>query len=103
MTLENYLSDMEPTFQPGLEMDRKDNDGNYEPNNVVWKTSRQNANNRRVTVFVDTPRGRMKQSDAAELAGLPLDVFDNRRRKGWSMDRLFDPEERPKLRSSTPA
>lgn len=34
--IENFINDMYPTFQNGLTLDRKNNDGNYEPSNCRW-------------------------------------------------------------------
>lgn len=43
----NFLRDMESTFRDGLELDRIDNNGNYEPSNCQWTTHSKNMINRR--------------------------------------------------------
>jgi hypothetical protein len=42
-----FVEDMRPTYRHGLELDRIDNNGHYEPGNVRWATHSQNADNRR--------------------------------------------------------
>ena len=43
----NFLSDMVPTWQKGLTLDRKNNDGNYEPENCRWVTWGEQGFNKR--------------------------------------------------------
>lgn len=44
---ENFLADMGER-PADLQLDRIDNDGNYEPSNCRWVTSKQNCNNRNI-------------------------------------------------------
>lgn len=51
-SFEVFLQDVGERPHPGLTLDRIDNDGNYEPGNVRWATSKQQNNNRRArTVY----------------------------------------------------
>lgn len=52
LAFSNFSEDMLPTWKSGMEIDRRDNSGNYEPGNCRWVTSRVNSNNKRTNVFV---------------------------------------------------
>ena len=45
--IRNYLSDLPDGYFEGAEIDRIDNNGDYEPGNVRWATASQNCDNRR--------------------------------------------------------
>ena len=39
-------------YKEGMQIDRKDNNGNYEPSNCHWVTPKKNSRNRRNTVYL---------------------------------------------------
>ena len=51
-----FWADMGPTWAPGLTLDRKDNDGHYEPGNCRWVSMETQANNRRGSLPVNMAR-----------------------------------------------
>ena len=53
---ENFWSDMGPSWQPGLTLDRIDNNGHYAPGNCRWVDARTQAHNRRGALPVNMAR-----------------------------------------------
>ncbi len=45
-SFENFFADMGYLYKKGLAIDRKNNDGNYEPKNCRWATQKQQQRNR---------------------------------------------------------
>ena len=56
-------------YEKGLDLDRKDNDGNYEPSNCRWITRRENTNNRRNTVTINVDGLELPDTEWAEKIG----------------------------------
>src|SRR3954471_11123023 len=65
VSFEAFWRDMGPTYQPGLTIDRLENDSGYSTENCDWRTRKEQSNNRR------PPRKRSTTSLTQDLsAGL---------------------------------
>lgn len=58
--LENFIADMYPSYFKGAEIDRKDVNGNYEPDNCQWLTHSEQAANKQNTIYL-TLNGRTQR------------------------------------------
>jgi hypothetical protein len=84
-----FLSDVGTRPSQQHSIDRIDSNGHYEPGNVRWASSKEQARNTRRNRFVLYLGQRVCIAEAAELSGIPPDTLKQRVRRGWDSDRLF--------------
>lgn len=84
-----FVKDVGRRPSPRHEIDRIDNDGNYEPGNVRWATRREqmtNVSNNRIVQFrgVDC-----RASALSHEFGVPNSTFHKRLDNGWDVERAL--------------
>lgn len=101
---ENFADDMGPKPSPIHSLDRKDANGNYEPENCKWSTPTEQARNRRRTVFVEHEGRRQKMADLIATAKVPSCTVWHRVKWGWPIDEALNIPKggRPTKRVATP-
>lgn len=87
---ENFKADMQLGFLPGMEIDRRDNNGNYEPSNCRWTNSKVNSRNQEKTVRVQWEGSTFALCDLAERYGHPTKrVYQRYVTYGWTLERAL--------------
>jgi hypothetical protein len=87
-----FYSDMGPRPSATHSLDRKNNDGHYEPGNVVWADKITQANNRRTNRIVDYRGASMTVAQAVRAAGSVVNKTTalHRLNKGWDATRAVE-------------
>lgn len=84
-----FVKDMGPRPTPKHELDRKDNNGHYEPSNCHWVTRREQLQNTRRNKLISFGGETLTLAAWGRKLGLPNLLINARLRSGWSVARAL--------------
>lgn len=79
--------------QPGATLERRDNDGDYEPGNCLWATRKEQMRNQRVTRRVVIEGREYIAADLADIAEVKTDTIVERVRRALSFEGVIGMEK----------
>lgn len=88
-SFDNFLADMGERPE-GKTLDRIDNDGNYEPGNCKWSTTKEQSLNKRNSLKAIYLGKLTPLIELAALKGLPLKVLVWRLKNDWELNRALE-------------
>jgi hypothetical protein len=88
--VENFIEDMGLRLGKNYELDRIENNGNYEPGNCRWTTRIVNMRNKRTNLVIEFNGESKTASEWSEVTGIACNVIANRiSRYGWSVEKAL--------------
>lgn len=85
-----FIADMGPSYFKGATIERKNVNGDYEPNNCIWATRRQQSINRRSNIMISYAGKTQCLADWAEELGIAYKTLHQRiKAHKWSVERAF--------------
>jgi hypothetical protein len=75
---------MFPTWKRGLQIERINNNGNYEPSNCRWATRLEQGKNKRNNFMIECNSRRLHLSEWARITGLVRTTISKRIKRGMS-------------------
>ena len=96
-----FVEDIEEAIGPlpykGAHLDRKNNDGDFKPSNMMWSTPKENYNNRRTNHYIKFRGKTQSLADWSRESGVAFRTLYSRLERGYTvMDALtLKPFQKP--------
>lgn len=87
-SFENFFADM-GRRPPGMTLDRKDANGNYEPGNCKWSTSIEQKNNMRRNINLTFEGQTMTAMEWSRVVGVSCRTLYHRILAGWPVEKIL--------------
>lgn len=84
----NFLKDMGKR-PAGMTIDRKNNDGDYEPSNCRWISNKDQQSNRRNNKHLNFSGGKISYARAADFLGITPSMIGYRIKAGWTHEKIM--------------
>lgn len=91
-SFKNFFEDMGSTYRKGLEIERINNNGNYEPDNCKWATEKEQGNNKRSNVILNHNGRKMTIKQWSEFLNINEATLYRRYYQKWPVNRLLNPK-----------
>ena len=89
LKFENFLADVGLRPSPAHSLERKENNGNYEPGNVVWATQLEQHRNKSSAPLLTLNGETLMMSEWARRLGVHPSQISARLAKGWPLVRAL--------------
>lgn len=90
LKFECFIGDMGRRPGPKYTLERRNNNGNYEPSNCCWATIHQQRRNTRRTHWIIWKGKRMCLQDWCAISGIKNSTFIVRIKRGWSEEKALN-------------